>query len=123
MAITTKDLLHPPQRPGALRFPVVFPFFYELTIANGIESAKNFPEQQNLEMVAFILESDGELTLGGNLFRLLAGSQRMLLNGSFEMVVPQGYVYPIDFVPNIEYKNASGSDRELTFYGWLTRGI
>jgi len=119
-AISSKDKFTSSGRAGVLLRPVVFPFFFEITIANGISSSKNFPEMQNLSMRKFTLESDGELTMGGNLFRLLSGSQKLLLNGDFTMEVPQGHIYPIDFVPDIEYANASGSDRELVFYGWLT---
>ena len=118
--ITLADQIKSTGKAGVLRRPVVFPFFFEITIATGVSSSKNFPEMQNLSMRKFTLESDGELTIGGNLFRLLSGSQKLVLNGDFTMEVPVGHIYPVDFVPDIEYANASGSDRELTFYGWLT---
>ena len=119
-SISRADQIKSLGKAGVLRRPVVFPFFFELTIANGVSSSKNFPEMQNLSMRSFIIESDGELTIKSNLFQLLSGSQFLVLNGTFEMVVPVDHIFPVDFVPVIEYANASGSDRELTFYGWLT---
>ena len=118
--ISPKDQFRSTGKAGVLLRPTVFPFFFRVSIANGVSSHVNFPEMLNLSMRKFTLESDGEVTLGGNLYRLMANSAKLLLNGNFVMEVPQGYIYPIDFVPDIEYSNASGSTRQLVFYGWLT---
>ena len=113
------DLLASIGKAGVLRRPSVFPFYYQISIADGISDTLRFQEMQNTEMVEFQLESDGLITIKSNLFRLLGGSANLTLTGKFGLQVPEGRVFPIDFVPRIKYDNQSGSTRLLSFYGWL----
>ena len=118
--IADRDKVKSLGRPGVMVRPTVYPFFYQITIADTNISSQNFPEMQNTELVEFHLESDGALTIQSNLYQLLTSAERMVLNGSFDLVVPPGYRYPLDFVPELEWENTSGGNRYLAFFGWLT---
>ena len=117
--VSISDLIASLGKAGVLRRPSVFPFFYRVSIPDSEDSSKNFPEMQNTDLVEFHIETDGEVTIKSNIFRLLGGSSNLLLNGSFGLSVPEGRQFPLDFVPLIDWVNDSGGTRELTFYGWL----
>ena len=104
---------------GVLRRPSVFPFYFELDVLDSTNPTKNFPEMQNTQLEEFNIESDGQVEIKSNLFRLLSGSQNLNLNGSFGLQIPTGKVFPIDFVPRIQITNSSGTTRKFAFYGWL----
>ena len=118
--IHPSDLIAQLGQAGVLLAPTVFPFYYQLEIANGVDSKENFREMQNTLMQQFTLESDGELTVTSNLLKYLANSEDLTLTGKLEMRVPVGTIFPLDFVPEIKYVNGSGSARKLSFYGWLS---
>jgi len=117
--IKEKDRITKLGRPGVLIRPTVMPFFYTMTIADGTEPEPNFPEMQNTDLVEFHIETDGKVTITSNFLRQLSGSGNLVVDGSFGLVVPQGYFFPVDMVPRFKAANASGASRDLIFYGWL----
>ena len=117
--IEEKDRFKRIGKPSVLQRPTVFPFFYQITIADSTSSSENFPELQNTELVEFNIESNGELTITSNIFSLLKLSEDLLLNGKFGLQVPTGTKYPISRVPKISWTNNSGGSRKLSFFGWV----
>lgn len=118
--ITYEDTVKSLGKPGVLRQPTVFPFLFIIDIPDATASSVNFPEMQGTSLQEFSVETDGEVTIDSNLWNLLNNSAKLALNGDFSKEVPQGFEYPIDFVPVIEYNNQSGGTRKLSFSGWLT---
>lgn len=118
--IEEKDKIHSLGKAGVLRRPSVMPFHYVDSIPATDEREKNFPEMQNTNMVEFHLETDGALTITANFLRALAGSDNLVVDGSYGLVVPQGYVFPVDFVPRVKAVNATAGALSLIFFGWLS---
>ena len=119
--IRNEDLIKSLGKVGVLIKNVVYPFYFEISIADAVsKGSSNFPEMQNTQLKELNLESDGLITINDtNLLQFLKGSSSITLNGKFGLQVPTDSVFPLDFVPKITYSNSSGSTRILAFYGWL----